>query len=92
MKDAKEERIVKNTCMIVREWKLSNDELKNFQNLFPMDVLNRRPKHSSGCYLCHKFALKGCCFNDCHNKDSHKMWSDQEKKAFGTFLKEVRSS
>lgn len=61
---------VANGVMIVKDWKLGEDE--EFKTICTPQALADRPLHSSGCKLCHKFAVKGYCFIDCPNKGSHK--------------------
>jgi len=83
---------VVNTEMIVEAWKLSREEEANFRNMFDYPTLLKRPDHSSGCKLCHKWAVRKYCFSDCNNKGSHGSWSTSEKSKFDSFIREVRNS
>ena len=76
--------------MIVGEWKLNDKEEAKFKEIYNPKVLADRPLHSSGCKLCHKFAVKGYCFTDCPNKGSHKAWSKLEKTKFDSFQAAAR--
>ena len=91
-KQKRENSIVSNTEMIIDAWKLSREEELKFKSIFDHATLIKRPDHSSGCKLCHKWAVKNYCFSDCNNKGSHTSWSLSEKNRFDSFLKEARRS
>ena len=84
------EDVVHNVTMLVDAWKLKENEENKFKEIFNYKALLDRPDHSSGCKLCHKWAVKRYCFSDCRNKASHGSWSTAERSKFDAYQKKVR--
>ena len=82
--------VVKNPDQVQEAWKLTKEEENNFGKVFDYATLLQRPNHSSGCKLCHKWAMKGYCFKDCNNKGSHVSWTIKEKSQFDKFARDAR--
>ena len=72
---------------MVNEWKLRPNE--SYKNLFK-DKVKNGPMLSMGCRGCHKFHNRGYCFDDCHNKDSHKNLSGDDWNKFDKYCKVCR--
>ena len=72
---------------MVDSWKLRPNE--SYDNVFK-DKVKNGPILSMGCHGCHKFHNKGYCFDDCHNKDSHKELSGDDWNKFDRYCKVCR--
>ena len=51
---------------------------------------NDGPKLSLGCKPCLKFHVKGRCFDDCRNKNSHKILNSEDEKKTSEYIKTLR--
>ena len=72
------------------EWKLSENE--DVRKMFNAGVLDNRPSFNATCKLCHRWASKGFCFDNCFNKDSHCEWSEEQCKAWTKFQTKCRAA
>ena len=69
------------------EWKLRQGE--QWDTVFRNKTMGG-PTLSCGSKFCLKFWVKGICYADCKQKESHKPLNDEDKAAGGTFVKELR--
>ena len=72
---------------MVKEWKLRPNE--SYDNVFK-DKVKNRPILSMGCRGCHRFHNRGYCFDDCHNRDSHKNLVTEDWNKFNKYCKVCR--
>ena len=66
---------------------------KNWQ-IFCGDVQKERPEWGSR-QMCHRWHIKGYCFGDCWNGESHVAKENvpaEKEKEFGTWMKKARQS
>ena len=68
---------------------------KDDWKIFCGEVQKERPVWDGEILMCHRWHIKGYCFNDCFHKISHvekeKVPGDKEKE-FGTWMKKARSA
>ena len=68
---------------------------KDEWRMFCGDVTKERPVWDGLTFMCHRWHIKGYCFDDCHNKSSHlekeKVPAEKEKE-FGTWMEKARNS
>ena len=69
------------------EWKLRQGE--SWDNVFRNKTMEG-PTLSMGCKFCLKFWVKGVCYEDCKQKDSHGELTDDDKVAARNFIAELR--
>ena len=72
---------------MVDSWKLRPNE--SYDNVFK-DKVKNGPFLSMRSRGCHKFHNRGYCFDDCHNKDSHKKLSGDDWNKFDRYCKICR--
>ena len=71
----------------VREWKLRPGE--SWDAIFQNET-NDSPILSMCCKACLKFQVKGICYSDCKQIDSHKILQGDDKKKLDKYIKELR--
>ena len=86
------ERMTKNEAPIT-EFLMSEGE--DWRRDYAGKNTKDRPKWDKETFMCVRWYVRGECFNDCNNKNSHSKADDvpQEKKdAFSTYLKKIRDN
>ena len=77
---------VRNDC-VVQEWKIRPSE--TWANIFRNKTING-PMLSMKCHPCLKFHVRGVCYADCRNKDSHCTLVGEDKARVTQFIKPLR--
>ena len=75
---------------IINRFTIGRLDRSSWKKIFSFKNLERRPNHSSGDKLCHRWATRGYCFDNCAQKRSHCEWSKQEIKDFSKWSKESK--
>ena len=72
---------------MVQDWKLRPTE--TWDTVFKNKV-KEAPILSIGCKPCLKYHVKGICYSDCMNKDSHCKLQGEDKEKISKFIKSLR--
>ena len=79
--------MIKNTAQ-VEEWKLRASE--SWETVFKEKTVDG-PILSFGCKPCLKFHVKGVCYDDCKNSESHKVLAGKDKEKTEDYIKSLRN-
>ena len=80
--------MVKNSA-IVADWKLKDSE--SWDKVF-REKTAEGPILSLSCRPCLKYHVKGVCYDDCKNRDSHKSLAGHDKDKTDKFIKSLRGN
>merc|ERR1712216_639229 len=73
----------------VKEWQLRSNEV--YEKIFGgRKKEGISPKLSVGCFPCPKYHVKGYCFKDCKNKNSHRILEGEDRRKTDQFIKQLR--
>ena len=71
----------------VEEWKLRRGE--SWSNIFRNKAIEG-PMLSTKCHPCLKYHVRGACYVDCKNRESHLVLKENDKKKMNDFIKSLR--
>ena len=71
----------------VEEWKLRRGE--SWSNIFRNKAIEG-PMLSTKCHPCLKYHVRGACYVDCKNRESHVVLKENDKKKMNDFIKSLR--